>query len=123
LAARTICVSNLQISTLSLSQCRASTRSGMRAVSGIALAASSSASIRLCSPFKPCAATMPNSASAERNAFADIVRWRTSSRRVRCRTTTAWLSTLFTGTNRIVGRPTASHTPSASRPSFLLRLT
>ena len=95
----------------------------MRAVSGIALTGSSSASIKLRSPFKPCAATMPNSESAERNAFDDIVRSRTSSRRVRCRTRTAWLSRLFTGTNRIVGRPIASHTPSASRPSFLLRFT
>ena len=46
----------------------------MRAVSGIALTGSSSASIKLRSPFKPCAATMPNSAIAERNAFADMVR-------------------------------------------------
>ena len=34
----------------------------------------------------------------------------------------ACCSAVFTGTNCMVGRPVASHTPSASRPSFLLRL-
>jgi hypothetical protein len=34
----------------------------------------------------------------------------------------ACCSAVFTGTNCIVGRLIASHSPSASRPSFLLRL-
>src|SRR5207249_11632046 len=44
--------------------------------------------------------------------------WRTpASIRAAC------CSSVFTGTNCIVGRPIASHVPSASRPSFLFRLT
>jgi hypothetical protein len=66
---------------------------------------------------------MPNSAIRERNELPDMLRWRTSSRRVPCRTATAWASGLFTGTNRIVGRLIASQMASASRPSVLLRFT
>jgi len=51
------------------------------------------------------------------------VRCRTSTSRVRCSTSTDSCSTVLTGTQRIVGRVTASQIASASIASFLPRFT
>jgi hypothetical protein len=55
--------------------------------------------------------------------FASRVRSRISRSRIDATISPAWVSALFTGTKRMVGRLIASQPPSASRPSFLLRLT
>jgi Tripartite tricarboxylate transporter TctA family len=80
-------------------------------------------SINRWSPSRPIGATMPYSAMWPRIAFASRVRWRISSRRVRCNTITLCCSAVFTATKRLVGRPTASQIASASAASFFWRLT
>ena len=54
-------------------------------------------------------ATSPNSAKCACRAFAAMVRWRTISDRVRCAIRILCCSTLFTGTNLIADRCTASY--------------
>ena len=66
----------------------------------------------------PWPATTPNSTKWPRSALISIVRCRTSRSRVRCSRSTPWLSALFTGTNCICGRPTASQIAAASAASF-----
>lgn len=51
------------------------------------------------------------------------VTWRTRKSRVRCRTSVADAASLFTATNRIDGRVTASQIAAASAASVLPRLT
>ncbi len=122
--ARSIWRSSARMSESSASHCPASSNRAARPTSGITPSDGlRSCSISVRNPLIPCAATSPNSFSPARSALAVIVRWRIKSVRVLWITSTACCSTLFTATNRIVGRPIASHTPSASRPSFLLRFT
>jgi hypothetical protein len=71
----------------------------------------------------PCGAMIPNSAKCARKAFTSPVRCRTSRSRPRCSSRAACCSAVFTATNRIVGRTTASQIAAASAASFLLRLT
>jgi His Kinase A (phospho-acceptor) domain len=75
------------------------------------------------SPSRPCAATIPSSAKCARNALITWVRCRNRRSRVRCCISRPCCSADFARTNRILGRPTASHIASASAASFLLRLT
>lgn len=56
-------------------------------------------------------------------ALMSIVRWRTSSSRVRWSTSTDCGSTPLTGTKRMVGRVTASAIAAASAASFFWRRT
>lgn len=71
----------------------------------------------------PLGATTPYSDMCPRSALIACVRYRTSRSRVLNAIPDACFSTLFTATNRIVGRDAASAIASASAASFLLRLT
>ena len=62
-------------------------------------------------------------ANGARIAFDNCVRCRLSISRTRCSIMMLCCSGVFTGTNRIVGRATASQIASASAASFLPRLT
>lgn len=62
----------------------------------------------------PCAEMIPNSAKCARMAFRIIVRCRISKSRDRCSTRTPCCSSVFTGTNRMFGRVTASQMASES---------
>ena len=66
---------------------------------------------------------MPNSANAARSWLAAAVRFSTKLARSRCSISVAWSASLLIGTNRIVGRATASQIAAASWASVLLRLT
>ena len=68
-------------------------------------------------------ATMPCSARWPRRAFIACVRCRIRSSRMRKAIAAPWVSSLFTATNRIVGRRAASQIASASTASFFCRLT
>src|SRR6187200_1083840 len=93
-------------------------KSGSRASLGSRTTAISLPTLR-----KPCGAITPNSAKCPRKAFTSAVRWRTSRSRPRCSSSAACCSAVLAGTNRIVGRTTASQIASASAASFLFRLT
>ena len=69
------------------------------------------------------AATIPNSAMCPRTALIVPVRSATSRSRIRCSISNACWVSLLTGTNRMLGRWTASQQPSASAASCLLVLT
>jgi hypothetical protein len=72
-------------------------------------------------PLRPFAEIMPSSARWPRIAFDSIVRWRTSSCRLRCNITPDCCCSLLIGTKRIDGRVTASQIAAASLAAFLLR--
>src|SRR5437764_6145494 len=106
------------------STCVASTRRTGRARSGKRRSlASRTIAISWLTLRSPAGATTPNSARCARSAFTSVVRCRTSLSLPRCRRTAACCSAVLIGTNRIVGRRTASQIASASAASVLLRLT
>ena len=72
---------------------------------------------------RPRAATNPNSARFPRSALIVWVRWRTKRSRVRNSIAPAWLASVLTATNRMVGRLAASLIASASATSFFCRFT
>jgi hypothetical protein len=63
--------------------------------------------------------TTPNSVNTARNRLMVAVRSSIHPWRTRCSASTACCSALFTGTNLMLGRLTASQIASASLPSFL----
>ena len=67
--------------------------------------------------------TIPNSPRCARMALTICVCWRTRNARALWVISNACVSSLFTGTNRIDGRDTASQIASASAASVLPRLT
>ncbi len=77
----------------------------------------------MATPWRPLAATRPNSAIWLRNGLISMVRWRISMSCSRCDTIRACWAGRLTGTKRIDGRVAASQIASASTASFLPRLT
>ena len=74
-------------------------------------------------PLGPLAAMTPNSARCPRRALINIVLCRTRRSRTLCSMSTDCCSTVFTATNRMVGRVTASQIASASAASVFPRFT
>ncbi|MHC2255604.1 hypothetical protein ACVILK_005296 [Bradyrhizobium embrapense] len=89
-----------------------------RAASGI-VESFSIAATSLVTWKSPCATTSPNSARCPRIALMIWVRWRTTRSRTRNTMAAACCSSLFTATNRMVGRWAASEIASASAASFV----
>ena len=75
---------------------------------GLAVPASRMIASSVFHPSMPVAATRPTSARWARNALMSCVRWRTSRSRERCSMSAACCSIVLTGTNRMLGRVTAS---------------
>jgi hypothetical protein len=124
LTATKISLSSFSMRVVSSSICSANRIRAKRAAPGILLSFSSRRSTKSFAMLAmPVPAVMPNSAIWARRAFAVWLRCLISISRVRKIMLAACCSAVFTGTNRIVGRLTASQMASASAASVLFRLT
>jgi len=123
LAIARIFFSSAAIISSSASACASSMRSAAARTSGMRSSREVSSAASSAKPRRPCAATLPSSASWLRMQFMSCVCCLTRRSRDRSRPREACCATLLIATKRMFGRERAVPIAAASRASFLLRLT